>query len=174
MRDLARKRILEKPLIPPKDAGLVHGLAGHRLYKVWTKMKDRCYNRNNADYVYYGGRGISVCNEWKDDIKAFYDWAMANGYDENAPKGQCTLDRIDVNGNYEPSNCRWVSMDVQLANTRRNRFIEFNGERKTMSQWERDLGFSPGVIEARISRYGWSVERALTQPIRKSPKRGAG
>lgn len=89
-----------------------------RLYYVWLAMKDRCRNPNNKNYKNYGGRGITVCDEWCGDYVAFRDWAMANGYEPDAPYGQCTIDRIDVNGNYEPSNCRWVSMAVQSKNKR--------------------------------------------------------
>lgn len=103
-----------------------HGLKDKspRLYNVWVGMRDRCNNPNNNSYKNYGGRGITVCSEWN-DFKAFYDWAMANGYDENAKRGKCTIDRIDNNGNYEPSNCRWVDMHFQNTNTRR--YLERHG-----------------------------------------------
>lgn len=80
-------------------------------------MRHRCANSNDASYKYYGGRGITVCEEWG-DYERFRNWALANGYDPNAPQGECTIDRIDVNGNYEPSNCRWVDMKTQNANKR--------------------------------------------------------
>lgn len=94
-----------------------HGHSGDRLYRVWNNMKQRCCNKNNSNYKNYGGRGISVCQEWLDFMN-FYDWAMENGYDYNAEFGECTIDRIDVNGNYEPSNCRWVDVIVQAENKR--------------------------------------------------------
>lgn len=95
-----------------------HGGRYDRLYKVYANMKNRCYNQNSNDYQYYGARGIKICTEWLNDYTAFKNWAYANGYDDSAQHGQCTIDRIDVNGNYEPSNCRWVSMSVQSKNRR--------------------------------------------------------
>lgn len=88
-----------------------------RLYKVWVGMRQRCNDPNHKSYANYGGRGIAVCVEW-DDFLAFEEWAIANGYDETAPYGECTLDRIDVDGNYEPSNCRWVDSITQANNKR--------------------------------------------------------
>ena len=100
-----------------------HGACGDhstidRLYKVWISMRNRCLNERCKDYKYYGGRGITICAEWNDYIN-FKEWAMANGYDPNAKRGQCTIDRIDVNGNYCPENCRWVSMKIQNQNKRK-------------------------------------------------------
>lgn len=92
---------------------------GKRLYRVWLGMKERCSNPNHNRYQDYGGRGITVCDEWIHDYMAFRDWAMSHGYDENAPRGQCTIDRIDVDGPYAPDNCRFVSMKVQANNKRR-------------------------------------------------------
>lgn len=100
-----------------KETMVTHGKTGTRLYTVWEGMKARCRNKNHEAYHNYGGRGISICDEWK-DFSAFEKWALENGYNENAKRGECTIDRINVNGNYEPSNCRWVDMKTQASNRR--------------------------------------------------------
>lgn len=99
----------------------IHGESHARLYAVWRGMKRRCYCPRHKYFKDYGGRGIQVCEEWRDNYQAFRDWAYANGYDEMAPKGQCTIDRIDCNSNYTPENCRWVDMKTQRHNRRDSR-----------------------------------------------------
>lgn len=96
-----------------------HGKSHTRLNEVWKRMKQRCKNPNVREYQWYGGEGVSVCKEWDESFECFKEWMLANGYDESAKRGICTIDRIDPHGNYEPENCRVVSMDVQLRNTRR-------------------------------------------------------
>ena len=96
-----------------KESNIKHGLARHRLYDVWNQMMQRCYRKTHKAYKNYGGRGITICEEWLNDFKAFYDWAMENGY-----KKGLTIDRTNNDGNYEPSNCRWVYRDIQNRNKR--------------------------------------------------------
>lgn len=99
-----------------RERRTIHAKSGTRLYAVWKSMKQRCSDPLSNDFDRYGGRGITVCDEWLNDFQAFYDWAMANGYDENAAHGQCTIDRIDNDKGYSPDNCRWVDMITQRNN----------------------------------------------------------
>lgn len=97
-----------------------HKQSQSRLYGVWHGMINRCYNPKTINYKDYGGRGITVCEEWRSSFQSFSDWAYSNGYDKNAPRNQCTLDRINPNGDYCPENCRWATWDMQMNNTRKS------------------------------------------------------
>lgn len=139
-----------------------HNGTKERLYRVWAGMKERCYNPNTNAYQYYGGRGISVCDEWRDNYVAFRDWALANGYNELSTNRDCTLDRIDVNKGYCPENCRWVDMITQANNRRDNLMIEYKGISHTMSEWARILSIKPMTLYRRIVIKEWPVEKAFT------------
>ena len=106
-----------------------HCMSNTRIYSIWSCIIDRVENINATGYQYYGGRGISVCQEWRNDFMSFYNWAISNGYEEHL-----TIDRIDVNGNYEPSNCRWANWETQANNKRNNHYVFINGERFTVTQ----------------------------------------
>lgn len=147
-----------------------HGLIGTRIYIIWHNIKQRCYNPKDSNYKNYGSRGIIMCDEWLKDFKSFYDWAKAHGYDENTKRGECTIDRIDVNGNYEPSNCRFVNMKVQQCNKTNNHLIIYNGETHNISKWSEILNIKFGTLLARLNR-GWSVEKTLTMSVRKKNKK---
>lgn len=148
-----------------------HGMSKTRLNNVYNSMKSRCYNKNNISYKNYGGRGIKICEEWlgKYGFRNFHEWATSNGYDENSPRGKCTIDRINVDGNYEPNNCRWISTKEQSNNTRCNRYIELDGEIYTFKQWCEKYNISPGAVYGRMKR-GMDFESALKNPKRKTCK----
>lgn len=132
-----------------------HGKYYTRLYRIYNNMKNRCCNKKHRDFQYYGGRGVTVCDEWLDDFTTFYDWAMKNGYKDNL-----TLDRIDVNGDYEPSNCRWTTPKEQANNTRNNVCLTYNGETKTLHQWADTLGLKYACLYSRYRRK-WKIKDIL-------------
>lgn len=144
-----------------------HGFAQRdhkeKLYEIWCSMKRRCQSETDTNYRHYGGRGITVCTEWQ-EYAPFREWALANGYAEGL-----TIDRIDNNRGYSPENCRWVTMLVQMRNTRRNRFIEYNGERKTVSAFAADAGMKYGTLWGRLKR-GMNIEDALKHTTEKRTK----
>lgn len=144
---------------------IVHGMSqsrregrpATRMYRIWADMKKRCDNQNHSHYIHYGGRGISYQNSWA-KFKSFYE-DMKDSYADDL-----TLDRTNNDGNYTKENCRWATRLVQGNNTRRNRFIFFRGEKRTVSDWCRHLNLPMKTIHARL-KAGWSVEQALSQPV---------
>ena len=136
-----------------------HGYGGTRIYQTWQNMKQRCYNPNNGWYPEWGGRGICVCDEWVNNPSAFVEWANANGYEDGL-----TIERIDVNGNYEPSNCRWIPNEEQAWNRRNSRLITYRGETKCLSEWCKVLGVDERAVRARLNR-GMDFGVAVTMPI---------
>lgn len=151
-----------------KLSATTHGKFQTRLYKTWKNMKSRCYNPNTIRFSDYGCRGITVCEEWRHDFQAFYDWAMSHGY-----RNDLSIDRIDNDGPYSPENCRWTDNETQCNNRRSNHSVTFQGETHTIREWEKMLGFKCGTIWTRI-KAGWPVELALTEPPdygKKHPKK---
>lgn len=145
-----------------KQVNVTHGMTNTRLYYVWCGMKNRCCNENTRTYPLYGGRGIKMCDEWRSDFMSFYNWAVNHGYDENAVRGECTINRIDCDGNYCPENCRIVSQLIQMNNVRTNHNIIYNGETHSFAEWSRITGISQYKIRNRIVELGWTPERTLT------------
>lgn len=141
-----------------------HGEHGTRLYTIWAHMKSRCLDPDCDCYQHYGGRGISICDEWKDSFAAFSKWARANGY-----SSELTLDRIDVNGNYEPSNCRWATRKEQNRNMRSTRMLTFMGETLCLEDMATKYGINKATLAQRLQR-GWSLEDAIV--IKPGEKRG--
>ena len=137
-----------------------HGGTGTRLHSIWQNMKARCYRESAREYENYGGRGITICDEWRNDYKAFHDWAVENGYADNL-----TIDRKNVNGNYEPSNCRWITNEEQQRNKRNNSIYEFNGQSKNLTDWSKEFGVSYKTLQKRIRE--WGVEKAFTIPLKE-------
>ena len=131
-----------------------HGMSQTRLYLEWKNMLLRCNTPSHKSYKDYGGRGISVCSQWH-EFPTFKDWALANGYNDDL-----FIDRIDVNGNYEPSNCRFVDMVTQCNNRRSSKFLTYQGKTLSHAQWARELGLSRSVIHQRAKR-GLPVEEIL-------------
>ncbi|MBR6613181.1 MAG: hypothetical protein IKK84_00250 [Clostridia bacterium] len=136
-----------------------HNLSKTKLCSIWRSMKGRCLNPKDQAYKNYGGRGVTICEEWSNNFVAFYNWAINNGYSE-----ELSIDRIDNNGNYEPSNCRWATRKVQANNKRDNHYLIYNGKSQTISQWANELNIKPHTILRRLN-LGWSVERALSEGV---------
>lgn len=132
-----------------------HGGRYTRLYNIWLNMKQRCSNPKASHYEYYGGKGVSVCEEWKKSFSTFRDWPLSNGYEDGL-----TIDRIESDKDYCPENCRWVTHLKQMSNTTRNVMLTYQGETHSLSEWSRIVGVPYGTLKSRL-RYGWSVERML-------------
>lgn len=148
-----------------KQRMTIHGKTNTRLHYIWDSMKDRCNNPNNHAYNDYGGRGITICQEWENDFMTFYNWAMQNGYDESL-----TIDRIDVNGNYEPSNCRWADVKTQANNRRNNILITYQNKTQSLKLWCEELNLDYDMIRARYSNPHWenkTIEEILFTPNQK-------
>ena len=129
---------------------------GEKLYNTWNRMIHRCYDPKHHKYYRYGARGISVCDDWRNNYDTFYNWAINNGYKEGL-----SIDRINNDGNYEPSNCRWTTRKQQQRNMSRNKVIEYKGETKCLSEWCEELNLYYPTIISRLHK-GWSSDKALS------------
>lgn len=137
-------------------SSITHGETNTRLYSIWTAMKRRCFNSNCSEYKDYGGRGITICDEWANDYTSFRDWALESGYQDNL-----SIDRNNNNGNYEPNNCSWVTSVAQANNRRSNHEITFENETHNVTEWAIIKGINPKTLFNRLYT-GWSVEDALS------------
>lgn len=132
-----------------------HNMSNTRMYRIYRGIIRRCYNKHEPAYPRYGGRGILMCDEWKADFLAFYNWSISHGYNETL-----TIDRIDSNKGYSPDNCRWVDMKAQSNNRRNCIMFTYNNKTQTVKQWCEELGLKYGTVHSRICR-GWPVDEAL-------------
>lgn len=135
----------------------IHGLRNTKLYNVWCGIKNRCSNPSQISYPYYGTKGITICDEWKNDFKAFYDWSIQNGYKDNL-----SIDRIDVNGNYEPSNCRWATNLQQARNKSNNVYLTYKNETHCLSEWAEKLNITVDKLRNLLKK-GFSISDIIFQ-----------
>lgn len=145
------------------EVNTTHGKYKNNIYRVWSSIKERCCNPHNKKYLRYGARGIAVCEEWKNDFSAFYDYVSRLPHFGEAGY---SIDRINNDGNYEPGNVRWADFVMQNNNLSRNHLLEYGGKTQSIAQWAREIGMSYSALHSRIKR-GWSIERAMAEPVKK-------
>ena len=138
------------------EASLVHGQTNSRLYRIYNGMKNRCYNQKQQSYENYGGRGITICEEWLKSFTAFEEWSLSHGYADDL-----SIDRIDNNGDYSPKNCRWVTRTEQNENTRRNHLVTIGDRTQPLSAWVRERGLNYHTVSFRIHQKHMTPEQAL-------------
>jgi hypothetical protein len=144
----------------PNPHAVIHGLTNHPLYDIYYSMIARCYNEKRKDYYRYGGRGITVCEEWRGSFVAFFNWCMANGYESGL-----AIDRRENDSGYSPENCRFVTCIENANNTRKNLFVEYNNEKFTLAQLARKFKMNPIRLRKRIVEYKWTVKEAVETPL---------
>lgn len=149
------------------EAAIRHGGSQTRLYRIWNGMKVRCYLTTHPRYADWGGRGIDICDDWRESFVNFRVWAHSNRYESTL-----SIERLDNNKGYSPENCIWATRSVQANNRRTSRIITHKGERFTVTQWSRKTNLTETAIRLRIDRYGWSVEDALTKKSRRVKQNG--
>lgn len=157
--------LLNAPTQLPKNCGCYTQAMkphnkGTRLHNIWNNMKDRCRNKNSPVYYRYGGRGITVCDEWNNSFDSFKEWALKNGYSD-----ELTIDRIDNDQGYSPDNCRWTDMKTQCNNTGRNRNVTWRGETHSLTEWSRILGINYGTLKSRVYKRGMTCVEALEMGV---------
>lgn len=140
-----------------------HGLTDHPLYNTWKNIKTRCYNSKCSDYKDYGLRGITVCDEWKNNFVEFFYWALKNGWEKGL-----TIERLNNDKGYSPDNCKWISMKEQSKNRRTNRQITYNGQTHTLAEWSRITGIARKTLEMRLDSKNFTTEEAFEKPVNKN------
>ena len=154
-----------------QELRIKHNKSHDRLYAIYKSMLHRCYSPKSRSYRSHGKRGITVCKEWQitenyNGMNNFYEWALSNGYQDNL-----TIDRIDNNGNYEPSNCRWTTYVTQGNNRSNNHMITYNGETKTMAEWAREYNIPYNTFAWRINKSKWDIEKSLNTPVNSNKRK---
>lgn len=150
-----------------------HGECGSKLHRLWKGMKTRCNNPNHRQYKDYGGRGIKVCEDWEDNFTSFRDFMLSIGYDATLPTGEQTIERIDVNGNYEPDNCKLITKREQNFNKRCNHKATYKGVTKTLVEFAEEYNLDVENLYNRINNYGYTIEEAIEKPVRKFRRKNA-
>lgn len=139
---------------------LRHNMSKTRLYREWAAMKRRCLTPSCKAYKNYGGRGIKICKKWESSFESFMAWALSNGYSD-----ELTIERIDVNGDYCPENCKWIPANEQQKNRTSCLFIHYNGKNQNLFDWCKEMNLSYKLIHNRIHKLGWTFERAISEPV---------
>lgn len=137
-----------------------HGMSNSRLYRIWSGMKNRCLNQSANAYERYGGRGVTICEEWASDFETFRDWALSNGYEDGL-----TIERKSNEKGYFPSNCIWITKSEQAQNRESCIYVTIGEETRNLQQWCTNLGMNYKLVHNRIRKLGWEPVRALTTPV---------
>lgn len=145
-----------------ESKNFTHKMSKTRIYYIWLDMKKRCHDQKNKSFKHYGGKGITVCEEWEKDFMSFFKWAMENGYSE-----ELTIDRINGELGYSPENCRWANKITQNNNRKNSLFVEYMGETKTLSEWCRQYERNYKMVYQRFRKLGWQFEKAMFTPKTK-------
>ncbi|WP_392355831.1 hypothetical protein PSR14_31170 (plasmid) [Bacillus sp. A01H] len=151
--ELVKKRAAEK--------SIMGRVKEERLYRIWQSMKQRCYDKNSCEFERYGKRGITICEEWTSNYYAFKEWAIQNGYSNSL-----SIDRINVNGDYTPENCKWSTPKEQANNRRNSWFLVYKGKKQTLAEWSDELKIPYACLYRRL-KSNWPIEKAFTKPSRK-------
>lgn len=140
-----------------------HGLSKSPLYKLWATVKNRCYNINEPSYEYYGAKGVSMCDEWRDNPVSFMEWCKNNGWAKGLQIDKDIIAMgLGLNPNiYSPERCQFVTRDVNMGTTGKTRYIEYNGKRQSLIEWSRELGIPSSTLLVRIDMQGYSIEKAF-------------